>query len=139
MQPDTAGLGVALATRVPAYPAPPHVHTLLDHKVDADVLMALDRLALLDGLEETPVVQRGEQQPTQTRRLRRLQDFDPDGTVGVNREARKRNRVIRGFTTLRFRSSRVRRLMARWSCSTMLFKYLIWRTLMGISRSAFTA
>jgi len=34
---------------------------------------------------------------------------------------------------------RVRRLIARWSCSTMLLRYLTWRILMGVSRPAFTA
>ena len=34
---------------------------------------------------------------------------------------------------------RVRRLIARWSCSTRLLRYLNWRILMGISRSALMA
>ena len=34
---------------------------------------------------------------------------------------------------------RVRRLIARWSCSTRLLRYLDWRTLMGASRSALMA
>ncbi len=33
----------------------------------------------------------------------------------------------------------VRRLMARWSCSTMLFRYLAWRTTIRFSRAAFMA
>ncbi|MGF6604899.1 hypothetical protein P3T23_009655 [Paraburkholderia sp. GAS448] len=31
---------------------------------------------------------------------------------------------------------RVRRLIARWSCSMILFKYFVCRILMGVSRSA---
>jgi len=34
---------------------------------------------------------------------------------------------------------RVRRLIARWSCSMRLFRYLFWRTLIGVSRSALRA
>jgi hypothetical protein len=59
--------------------------------------MALDRLAVLGGGKKTPVVQRDEQQLVQTRLLRRLQEFDVDGAVRVNCEARKRNGVIRGL------------------------------------------
>lgn len=70
---------------------------LLDDEVNTNVLMALDRFAVLGGGEKTPVVQRREQQLIQTRLLRRLQKFDIDGAVRVNREARKRNGVIRGF------------------------------------------
>jgi hypothetical protein len=70
---------------------------LLDHEVNANVLMALDRLAVLGGGKKTPVVQRDERQLVQTRLLRRLQEFDVDGAVRVNREARKRNGVIRGL------------------------------------------
>ena len=54
-------------------------HALLDHEVDANVLVALDWLAILGGGEEAPVVQRGKQQLVQTRLLRRLQEFDLDG------------------------------------------------------------
>jgi hypothetical protein len=71
---------------------------LLDHEMHANVLMALDRLAVRRGGEETPVVQRGEQQLVQTRLLCRLNQLYIDGAVRVNRKARKRNGVIRGFS-----------------------------------------
>ena len=45
--------------------------------------MALDRLAVLSGGKETPVVKRGKQQLVQTRLLRRLQEFDVGGAVRV--------------------------------------------------------
>jgi hypothetical protein len=35
-----------------------------------------------------------------------------------------------------FRTFRVHRLIARWSCSIRMFRYFDWRILMGVSRSA---
>jgi len=41
-------------------------------------------------------------------------------------------------TAKRFESEhgRVRRLIARWSCSTRLLRYVEWRIFMGVSRSS---
>jgi hypothetical protein len=56
--------------------------------VHADVLLAIDGVAVLHGRKEAPAVQRFQQDLVEPRILRGLDEFDVNASVGVDFEVR---------------------------------------------------